>query len=171
MTIFSNISKTLITKWNFNQKKKNGTFELHAKSHYTFDDLLALVYFMILRMLSFCLDKLNIESSPATKYLKTNANHYKSKCQDDYTLKNFIFYTMYPSFLFISPFVSFKSFILCVSIQVDNSNLIYYAIDIKKKYLCSCRKTQAWKLSTLKRPWEYLFASRFLFLWSSLFCT
>jgi len=54
-------------------------------------------YFMLLRILSFCLDKVALESKPTT----------------DYTLLNYIFYIFYPTFVFPSMFISFQNFVSC----------------------------------------------------------
>ena len=106
----------IIFKFKQNLKFKQAKLSLYDKSHYSGDDFLALVYFMILRMLCFSMDKLNIETSETKKYSKINTEFYKSKYNfRDYDFLNYLFYTLYPSFIYISPFVPFKNFILTVN--------------------------------------------------------
>ncbi len=59
-------------------------------------------YFMLLRILSFCLDKVALKSKPTT----------------DYTLLNYIFYIFYPTFVFPSMLISFQILKELTTLQV-----------------------------------------------------
>jgi hypothetical protein len=122
-------------KFKFQQEK----LSLYGKSHYSGDDFLALVYFMILRMLCFSMDKINLENSDIKKYLKLNSKFYKQKYIDtDYNFSNYLFYTLYPSFIYISPFVPFKNFIL----TVNNLLLLFIYFFLVLNIIIFIRKNQ-----------------------------
>lgn len=58
-----------------------------------------------MRLISFCLDKIDAKS---TQYY--------------YTLKNFVSYSIYPSFMYPSPFISFENFFKCFINGINNYN-------------------------------------------------
>ena len=62
------------------------------------DDFISIWFFMILRVIGFCMEKID------------NPQDCKR-----YSLTNFIFYAHYPSFVYVSLFVPFENFIHCVS--------------------------------------------------------
>lgn len=65
----------------------------------TYNDFVIILYFMILRFISFCMDKID-----ATLAHRLDLN------SSSYTLSNLIAYTFYPTGLTFSPFISFKNF-------------------------------------------------------------
>lgn len=80
-------------------------FMYASMSHKSTDALgefVSTMYFMFLRVICFCMDKMNNEGN--------------SKVHLKYDLIDFLSYTFYPSFFFSSMFVPFTSFYLCVSI-------------------------------------------------------
>ena len=62
------------------------------------------LFFMILRMLSFCLEKAELYSKDL---VKENENVLQLS---NYTLIDLLLYTFYPTFLFIAPFITFANF-------------------------------------------------------------
>ena len=63
-------------------------------------------YFMLLRIISFCMDKINA----------TKRSSETDKIHSSYSLVSFFAYTMYPSFMFVAMFIPFESFLFCVRI-------------------------------------------------------
>ena len=72
------------------------------------NEFISAFYFMLLRMIAFCLDDLDDILARAEA---TNENHPSQR----YTFANYIFYTQYPTFLFVASFVSFKKFRTCIA--------------------------------------------------------
>ncbi len=62
------------------------------------------IFFMVLRILSFCLEKVNLNGLNSIK------ENTKIVQITDYTLIDLLLYTMYPTFIFIAPFVTFENF-------------------------------------------------------------
>lgn len=79
-----------------------------------FTDFMVILYFIVLRTVSFLLEKIDHESVQNEKMKADSDSNNKEKFSI-YNFKNFIFYAQYPSFILISPYVPFKNFILCVS--------------------------------------------------------
>ena len=78
-----------------------------------FIEFMSTVYFMILRSISFCVDKTDSESKINNK-----------KSSFNYGLIDFISYTLYPTFLFVSMFVPYKNFIDCVRFFLELFTLL-----------------------------------------------
>jgi hypothetical protein len=92
-------------------KKKPKLYEINLNA---FSDFMVTFYFIVLRTISFLLEKIDHESVQNEKMKDDSDSNAKEKFSF-YNFKNFIFYTQYPSFILISPYVPFKNFILCVS--------------------------------------------------------
>ena len=76
------------------QKKQN---QNSVNDYNVLVNFVIVYYFLILRLLSFTLDKIDSPIDPT------------------YSLTNLLNYTLYPSFADVSAFVPFKNFIQCVS--------------------------------------------------------
>lgn len=76
-------------------------------------------FFTLLRVTSFCLDKIDTyEDEEALKLKKKDDDFEKRKNPKnsiDYSLINFFLYILYPSFIYISPFISFQNFKSCLN--------------------------------------------------------
>lgn len=76
----------------------------------TINEFITIFYFMILRLVSFSLEKVDD--------LKVSQKNFGDNEKSTYNFRNFIFYIYYPTFNFVSPFVPFKNFISCVSFNI-----------------------------------------------------
>lgn len=102
----------------FKKKEKIKVIENNA-----LNDLVIVYYFMILRILSFTLEKIDNLSNPSITF--------------KYDLVNFLNYLMYPSFATVASFVPFKNFALCVSYLKNFCNRFFIFMlifNIKAKY-------------------------------------
>jgi hypothetical protein len=83
----------------------------HLKRRDTLVEFMVLLYFMILRVIGFLVDKCDVTA----------------KCNEitEYGLVNYLSYTFYPTFLFVSSFVPFKNFKNCVSYLTCKTLMIY----------------------------------------------
>ena len=80
---------------------------------------------MILRMVSFCLEKIDLYEKvekDGLSNVKENQNFIKIS---DYKFIDLYLYTFYPTFFFVAPFITYQSFyIIFVSISMHLQNLI-----------------------------------------------
>ena len=97
-------------KFSFLHFKKT---KLNSNRPNSYQEFVIIYKLMILRLVSFSMDK--IDSLRLSVDLSTPAN---------YSLLNFLAYIFFPTFLTITPFVSFKKFILCVSLSVNYMDII-----------------------------------------------
>ena len=78
-------------------------FKLEFLSRDKLNEFIIYSYFMILRQVGFCLDKIDKETNNDKEFIEFN-------------FPTMIWYSYYPIFIYVAPFISFKNFILCVSL-------------------------------------------------------
>jgi hypothetical protein len=98
---------TVAICWYYNLIKALVRHLQSEKSH----EFVIVVVLMALRLLAFCIDRICAEEAVAGK---ADAMDDEKK-KDKYGILNFAFYSLYPSFLFKTMFVSYDNFRLCVS--------------------------------------------------------
>ena len=87
------------------------------------NDYVIMVYFMFLRILSFCLDKINSQA----------------KCKlPKYDFIDFISYIYYPTFVLTSPFISSQNFELCKRKYVEYESKLREAFTLVVRIVFSC---------------------------------
>jgi hypothetical protein len=79
----------------------------------TFGEFISCMYFMLLRMLGFCMDR--ISAHEALELKSEDENNKKLADNDKYSMLNFVYYSLYPSFAFIAMFMPYENFRPCVS--------------------------------------------------------
>ena len=103
----ASISKSKLTLWclaiglmglsNLNKFELFMSTKINIIRNDAFVEFMAIFYFMILRLIGFCLDKID-------------ANKAKHEVSSEFSLINLISYSFYPSFLFVSAFIPYKNF-------------------------------------------------------------
>jgi hypothetical protein len=81
------------------------------------DDFFSLLYFLGLRLISFCSDKIDFYQNDDSNNKKEDKKiNEKLWSLPNPSLLNCMSYLFYPSFLFLCSFVPFRNFIYCVSL-------------------------------------------------------
>lgn len=103
-------------------------------------DFFIISFFMLLRILSFTLDKITLTQSKIQKiHKKPKVYENDKKIRNepkisDYNLVNYLTYTHYPTFMFFSMFVSFKNFIPVLKSQNNLHASIFCPEKLKKVF-------------------------------------